>query len=83
MAKRKSRSKTESPAAALTPAGPEAPPADTHSSSMGSEPSEADVRMRAYQRYLARGSDHGGDFDDWLKAEEELRLKAGGERSAK
>jgi hypothetical protein len=50
---------------------------------MGSEPSEEDVRMRAYQRYLDRGSDHGGDFDDWLKAEEELRLKAGLERSAK
>ena len=42
---------------------------DTRSSSMGSEPSEEDVRMRAYQRYLERGGDHGEDFDDWLKAE--------------
>jgi hypothetical protein len=86
MAKRKSRSKAESPAGAVTqstPTASEAPPADTRSSSMGSEPSEEDVRMRAYQRYLDRGSDHGGDFDDWLKAEEELRLKAGLERSAK
>jgi hypothetical protein len=48
---------------------------DTRSSSMGSEPSEEDVRMRAYQRYLDRGANHGEDFDDWLKAEEELRLK--------
>jgi hypothetical protein len=47
---------------------------DTRSSSMGSEPSEEDVRMRAYQRYLDRGANHGEDFDDWLKAEEELRL---------
>jgi hypothetical protein len=43
------------------------------SSSMGSEPSEADVRMRAYQRYLERGASHGQDFDDWVAAEQELK----------
>jgi hypothetical protein len=41
--------------------------------SMASEPSEEDIRMRAYHRYLERGGGHGLDFDDWLEAERELR----------
>ena len=43
------------------------------SESMGSEPSEQDIRMRAYQRYLERGGSHGRHFDDWVEAERELR----------
>jgi len=43
------------------------------SQSMASEPSEEDIRMRAYQRYLERGSGDGRDFDDWLEAERELK----------
>jgi hypothetical protein len=43
------------------------------SSSMGSEPSEEDIRMRAYQRYVDRGSADGMHFEDWLEAERELR----------
>ncbi len=43
------------------------------SQSMSSEPSEDDIRMRAYQRYLERGGGHGQDFDDWLEAERELK----------
>ncbi|SRR5581483_7845350 len=43
------------------------------SESMASEPSEEDIRMRAYHRYLERGGGHGADFDDWLEAERELR----------
>jgi len=39
------------------------------------EPSEDEIRARAYQRYIARGGQHGGDFDDWLQAEEELRRR--------
>jgi hypothetical protein len=45
----------------------------TRSSSMGSEPSAEDIRMRAYQRYLERGGGHGMDFEDWLEAERELK----------
>jgi hypothetical protein len=45
----------------------------TRSESMGSEPSEEDIRMRAYQRYLERGAGHGQDFEDWLEAERELK----------
>lgn len=53
------------------------------SESMASEPSEDDIRLRAYQVYLGRGGDHGSDFDDcrqaeddWRQAEKELRRKA-------
>ena len=45
----------------------------TSSSSMGSEPSEEDIRMRAYHRYLERGAGDGMAFEDWLEAERELR----------
>ncbi len=36
-------------------------------------PTEAEIRERAYHRYLERGGGHGQDFDDWLEAERELR----------
>jgi hypothetical protein len=45
------------------------------SNSIGSGPSEEDIRLRAYQRYVERGSEHGRDFDDWLIAEQELKRK--------
>jgi hypothetical protein len=51
----------------------DAPP--TGSLSMGSEPSDEDIRMRAYQRYQARGGEHGMDFEDWLEAERELKTR--------
>ncbi len=37
------------------------------------QPSEDDIRVRAYHRYLERGGQHGGHFDDWLAAERELK----------
>jgi DUF2934 family protein len=37
------------------------------------EPSEEDIRVRAYHRYLERGEGHGSDFDDWLEAEKDLK----------
>jgi hypothetical protein len=43
------------------------------SRSMSSEPSEEDIRERAYQRFLERGGNHGQDFEDWLTAERELK----------
>jgi len=49
------------------------PDAERQSSSMASEPSEEDIRMRAYHRYLERGGGHGMDFEDWLEAEREVR----------
>jgi hypothetical protein len=47
----------------------------TRSSSMGSEPSEEDIRMRAYHRYIERGGGDGMHFEDWLEAERELKSK--------
>jgi hypothetical protein len=46
------------------------------SRSMASEPNEDDVRMRAYLLYLERGRRDGSDFDDWLRAERELKGSA-------
>jgi len=42
-----------------------------------SDPSEEEIRHRAYLRYLERGGGHGADFEDWLEAEKELRKKRG------
>lgn len=41
--------------------------------SMASEPSDEEIRLRAYHRYLERGGGHGMDFEDWLEAKRELR----------
>jgi nucleoid-associated protein YgaU len=48
-------------------------PLESMSTSMGSEPNEEDIRLRAYHRYLERGGGHGMDFEDWLEAERELK----------
>jgi hypothetical protein len=37
-------------------------------------PNEDDIRVRAYHRYLERGTGHGSDFDDWLEAEKDLKV---------
>jgi DUF2934 family protein len=47
----------------------------SRSDSMASEPSEEDIRLRAYQRYLERGGSHGMDYDDWLEAERDLKKR--------
>jgi hypothetical protein len=39
------------------------------------EPSEHEIRLRAYHRYLDRGAFDGADFDDWLQAEMELKKR--------
>lgn len=46
---------------------------NTRNESMASEPSEEEIRIRAYRRYLERGGSHGQDFEDWLEAERELK----------
>jgi len=32
------------------------------------------IARRAYELYLARGGEGGQDIDDWLQAEQELRV---------
>jgi hypothetical protein len=48
----------------------------TRNDSMASEPSEEEIRIRAYRRYLERGGSDGQDFDDWLEAERELKQRS-------
>jgi len=43
---------------------------------MSSEPSEEDVRLRAYHRFLHRGGGSGSEFEDWVGAEKELRRQS-------
>ena len=38
------------------------------------QPTEDEVRLRAYHRFLERGAVHGNDFEDWVEAEKELRI---------
>jgi Protein of unknown function (DUF2934) len=42
---------------------------------MASEPTEEDIRLRAYHRFLHRGAEHGRHVDDWVEAEQELKQK--------
>ena len=37
------------------------------------DPTDEEIRLRAYHRYLERGGGHGMDFEDWLEAKRELR----------
>jgi hypothetical protein len=60
------------PPAAIEPAGN----GKTTAVSMSSEPSEADIRLRAYHKFLHRDGDHGSEVDDWIRAEQELRRKS-------
>lgn len=39
---------------------------------MANQPTHDEIRIRAYEIYLARGGDHGLDGQDWLQAEREL-----------
>jgi hypothetical protein len=38
-------------------------------------PSYDEIAEAAYHRYLSRGGQGGGDFDDWVEAERELRTR--------
>ena len=38
-------------------------------------PSYDEIAEVAYHRYLSRGGEGGRDFDDWVEAERELRMR--------
>jgi Protein of unknown function (DUF2934) len=40
-----------------------------------SNPDLKKIEHRAYELYLDRGRDPGHDFDDWLRAERELKTQ--------
>ena len=42
---------------------------------LAGSPSDDDIRVRAYHRWLQRGGHDGMDFDDWVEAEKELRQR--------
>ncbi len=44
----------------------------TGQASMVNTTHEEEIRRRAYEIYLERGQQPGGELDDWLKAEREL-----------
>jgi Protein of unknown function (DUF2934) len=37
---------------------------------------DEEIRRRAYEIYLERGGQDGGELDDWLQAEHELKAAA-------
>jgi hypothetical protein len=75
MAKRTARTRAgEIQQASSVPQADQA--ADTRSMSIGPEPSEEDIRLLAYHRYLERGGNHGRHLDDWVQAEQELKRKS-------
>jgi Protein of unknown function (DUF2934) len=48
-------------------------PPEGQSDPLGFQPSEEEIRYRAYLLYIERGGEHGMDFEDWLQAERELK----------
>ena len=42
---------------------------------MASEPTHDEIARRAYQLYEERGGADGREWDDWLRAERELRAR--------
>ena len=50
-------------------------PGDAMTTRAFGDPTDDDIRARAYEMYLERGGQHGLDFDDWVRAERELRRK--------
>jgi hypothetical protein len=43
----------------------------------GGSASDESIARRAYERYQARGGDHGRDQEDWFEAEREMRNNTG------
>jgi Protein of unknown function (DUF2934) len=46
---------------------------ETGAVSVGNSTREEEIRRRAYEIYLERGGQPGGELDDWLQAERELK----------
>ena len=79
-----SRSKTEPKSEAAAPAKPSARAkaakpepskvvaSKSRKATSVSEPTDEQIRVRAYESYIERGGDHGMHLDDWLEAKREL-----------
>jgi hypothetical protein len=64
----------KSPNGLRGPASPK-PPSVSPVSSNGRATDE-EVARRAYALFLQRGGSHGGDVDDWLEAERQLKSES-------
>lgn len=42
---------------------------------VAAESTEETIRRRAYELHLERGGAHGGDVEDWLRAEREVEAR--------
>jgi Protein of unknown function (DUF2934) len=42
---------------------------------------EDEIARHAYELYVSRGREDGGDLDDWLQAERELRARLSSTRA--
>lgn len=81
-AKQASRQPAKNPASSREQSGGDGAPSVDTAADM-SEAANADpgnpaydeIAVAAYHRYLGRGGQDGGDFDDWLEAERELRSR--------
>jgi len=51
---------------------PTQPSASAEASTSGIRVSTDDIRVRAFHMYQKRGSKHGHDIQDWLKAERQI-----------
>lgn len=71
----KRNAKAESNGAAETVSAPVVGAADAENSNGATKPlATADqIRLRAYEIFLARGGAHGDDWNDWFAAEQELK----------
>ena len=45
---------------------------DTGDASLGNSARDEEIKRRAYEIYLARDGQSGGELDDWLQAEREF-----------
>lgn len=59
--------------AVVQPTLPESMTNGTSSPSEVASPTIEQIRMRAYELFLARGGAHGDDLSDWLEAERQLQ----------
>lgn len=48
------------------------PSSDIHEPDLHGHAGVEQISTRAYERFLARGGEHGRDMEDWLEAEREL-----------
>jgi hypothetical protein len=59
-------------AADQTTSAPKISRARKSDTELDAAPAPAEVAQRAYERFIARGQQHGHDVEDWLSAEREL-----------